>query len=227
VRVKEEYLIFKEGRPETLEMMYSDLAALGEDPEKLVPPLTRVRNAVDATQASNTKNSRDNEGVHILSVVVYAGDNQAARQASCIIVGDSFTQDIVKENYVDVQKVLNGVADSIRCVLYIGFCLVVFSSLTLFTCRAKKALRNLRMAGGFDLPDDIAALAEKVCPQAAQKPADVAFAVHQKEQQAKKLDRKFMKRLDALDKEVVPPKMNVQYYRSKATSWLKDQYGMI
>lgn len=103
----------------------------------------------------------------------------------------------------------------------------VFSLLTLFTCRAKKALRNLRMAAGFDLPDDIAALAEKVRPQAAQKPADVAFAVHQKEQQAKKLDCKFMKRLDALDKEVVPPKMNVQYYRSKATSWLKDQYGMV
>jgi len=100
--------------------MYSDLATLGEDPEKLVPALTRIRNAVDAIQASNTRHSRGNEGVHVLSVVVYAGDDQAARQASSIIVGDSFARDIIRENFVDVQKVLNGVADCIRCVLLLA-----------------------------------------------------------------------------------------------------------
>jgi len=83
------------------------------------------------------------------------------------------------------------------------------------------------MAAGLDLPDDIAALVEKVAPPASQKPADLAFAVHKEERRAKKLDVKFMKRLDNLDKEEVPPKMNVQYYRNKATSWLKNQYGML
>ena len=78
------------------------------------------------------------------------------------------------------------------------------------------------MAAGFDLPDDITALAKKVCPQAVQKPANVTFAVHQKEQQAKKLDRKFMKRLDALDKEVVPPKMNVQYVKVQKSDQTRD-----
>lgn len=205
--------------------MYSDLAALEEDPEKLVPALTRIRNAVDATQASNTKHSRGNEGIHILSVVVYAGDDQAARQASAIVVGDSFARDIVRENIVDVQKVLNGVADSVRCVSSYLSCFD--SLLTSFAYRARKALRNLRMAAGLDLPDDIAALAEKVAPQASEKPADAAFALHQQEQRAKKLDRKFMKRLDAMDQEPVPPRMNVQFYRNKATSWLKNQYGMV
>lgn len=83
------------------------------------------------------------------------------------------------------------------------------------------------MAVGFDLPDDITAVAKKVAPWALQKLADVAFTVHQQEQKAKKLDHKFMKKLDTLDKEVVPLKMNAQYYCNKATSWLKNQYGMV
>ena len=97
--------------------MYLDLATLGEDPDKLVPALTRIQNAVDTIQASNTRHSHGNEGVHILSVVIYAGDDQAARQVSSIIVGDSFARDILRENFVDVQKVLNGVADCIWCIL--------------------------------------------------------------------------------------------------------------
>ena len=83
------------------------------------------------------------------------------------------------------------------------------------------------MAAGLDLPDDIAALAEKVAPQASEKPADATFALHQQEQWAKKLDCKFMKRLDAMDQEPVPPRINVQSYHNKATSWLKNQYGMV
>ena len=91
--------------------MYSDLAALEEDLEKLVPALTCIQNAVDATQASNMKHSHGNERIHILSVVVYVSDDQAARQASAIIMGNSFACDIVRENIVDVQKILNDVAD--------------------------------------------------------------------------------------------------------------------
>ena len=64
-----------------MEKMYSDLAALEEDPEKLVPALTHIWNAVNATQASNMKHSHGNKGIHILSVVIYAGDDQAARPA--------------------------------------------------------------------------------------------------------------------------------------------------
>ena len=93
--------------------------------------------------------------------------------------------------------------------------------------RAKLALKTLQMVVGSNLPDDVASFVEKVCPQGLQKPADVTFTVHQQKQQEKKLDWKFMKRLDNLDKEVVPPKMNTQYYHNNATSWLKNQYGTV
>ena len=116
--------------------MYSDLAVLEEDLEKLVPALTHIWNAVDATQASNMKHSHGNEGIHILLVVIYASDDQAARQASAIIMGDSFAQDIVRENIVDVQKVLNGVVDSVWCVSSYLSC---FDSLISFAYRARKA----------------------------------------------------------------------------------------
>ena len=77
------------------------------------------------------------------------------------------------------------------------------------------------MAASLDLPDDIAALAEKVAPQASEKTADAAFTLHQQEQWVKKLDCKFMKRLDAMDQELVPLRMNIQFYCNKVTLWLE------
>jgi len=80
---------------------------------------------------------------------------------------------------------------------------------------------------GFDLSDNITALAEKLHSQILQKLANVVFTVHQKKQKTKKLDYKFIKKLNALDQEVVPPKMNVQFYCNKVILWLKTQYDMV
>ena len=101
-----------------MDKMYSDLAEHGAS-EELLPPLTRVKNAVDAAQASATRISRFNDGVMVFSMVVYAGDDQAARQASAIVVGDSFGREILQENFVDVKKALNGVVDTVRCVFFL------------------------------------------------------------------------------------------------------------
>jgi hypothetical protein len=117
-RIKKEYVAFKEGPPELLEEMYSDLMEHGKDPANLLPALTRVRHTVDGAQASATKLTRDNEGVFVFTIVVYAGDDQAARQASSIVIGESLGRELVQENYVDIRKTLNGVADTIRYVVF-------------------------------------------------------------------------------------------------------------
>lgn len=94
--------------------MYSDLMEHGKDPANLLPALTRVRHTVDGAQAAATKLTRDNEGVFVFTIVVYAGDDQAARQASSIVIGESLGRELVQENYLDIQRTLNGVADAIR-----------------------------------------------------------------------------------------------------------------
>jgi hypothetical protein len=99
-----------------MDTMYSELAMHGAASRDLLPPLTRMRNAVDAAQASATRISRFNEGVLIFSMVVYAGEDQAARQASAIVVGDLFGREIMQEHFVDVKMALNGVGDTVRCV---------------------------------------------------------------------------------------------------------------
>jgi len=101
-----------------LEEMYSDLMEHGADPANLLPALTRVRHAVDGSQAFATKLTRNNEGLFVFTIVVYAGDDQAARQASSIVIGESLGRELVQENFVDVQKALNGVVDTIRCVVF-------------------------------------------------------------------------------------------------------------
>ena len=109
--------------------MYTDLAALGEDPQKIVPALTHIWRAVNGTQASNTRQNCNNEGILIFLFVVYAGEDQAARQASSMISRDSFAQDLMKENFVDIRKVLNGVADTIWCVSFAsGFLFFIHST---------------------------------------------------------------------------------------------------
>jgi hypothetical protein len=80
------------------------------------------------------------------------------------------------------------------------------------------------MAGGADMPEDIAPLMAK---QQSQKPADLAFALHQQIKANKKLERRSIKRLGNEDVEVeVPGKMKTQFYRNETTSRLKDHYGM-
>lgn len=95
-----------------MDEMYSELAAQGAT--ELLPPLTRMRNAVDTAQASATRISRFNDGVMVFSMVIYAGEDQAARQASAIVVGDSFGRDILQDHFVDVKQALNGVVDTVR-----------------------------------------------------------------------------------------------------------------
>ena len=116
VRIKQEYTVFKTSPAEAMDKMYSDLAehAASED---LLLPLTRMKNAINAEQASTTRISRFNEGVMVLSMVIYTGDDQAARQALAVVVGDSFGRDLMREHIVDVNKVLNGVVDIVRCAL--------------------------------------------------------------------------------------------------------------
>jgi len=116
VRIKQEYTVFKTSPTEAMDKMYSDLTehAASED---LLLPLTRMKNAINAEQASTTRISRFNEGVMVLSMVIYTGDDQAARQALAVVVGDSFGRDLMREHIVDVNKVLNGVVDIVRCAL--------------------------------------------------------------------------------------------------------------
>lgn len=111
-------MAFKEGPPELFEEMYSDLMKRGKDPANLLPALTHVRHTVDGAQASATKLTCDNEGVFVFTIVVYAGDDQAARQASSIIIGESLGRELVQENFLDIQKTLNGIADAIRYVVF-------------------------------------------------------------------------------------------------------------
>jgi hypothetical protein len=102
-----------------MDQMYEDLATHGASAGNLLAPLTRIRHAVDAAQASATRISRFNEGVFVFSMVVYAGEDQAARQASSIVVGDSFGWEIMQENIVDVRKALNGLVDTVRYVSFV------------------------------------------------------------------------------------------------------------
>jgi len=86
----------------------------------------------------------------------------------------------------------------------------------------------LRAASGLDVPEDLKPFIKESDPQPLQKPqkpADVAFARHQQKQAAKKLELRTIKRLGNEDAEdEVPGKINIQYYRSIATSHLKYQY---
>lgn len=97
--------------------MYKELAehAAGDN---LLPPLTRMQNAINAAQASATRLSRFNPGVNIFSMVVYTGEDQAARQASAVVVGNAFGREVLAENIVDITQALNGVADTLRYVVY-------------------------------------------------------------------------------------------------------------
>jgi len=116
VHIKQEYTVFKSSPVEVKDKMYSDLAAHAAS-EDLLPPLTRMKNAVDAEQTSTTRISRFNDGIMVLSMVIYTGDDQAAWQASAVVVGDSFGRDIMQEHIVDVKKALNGVVDIVQCVV--------------------------------------------------------------------------------------------------------------
>lgn len=89
MHIKKEYVAFKEGLPELLEEMYSDLMEHRKDPANLLPALTHVQHTVNGTQASTTKLTHDNEAVFVFTIIVYTGDDQAARQASSIVIGES------------------------------------------------------------------------------------------------------------------------------------------
>jgi hypothetical protein len=104
--------------------MYTELAAHGEGAGNLLPALTRMRNAIDAAQASATRISRFNEGVVLFTMVVYAGEDQAARQASAIVVGDLLGRDLLQEHVVDVKLALSGVGDTIRYGLFLFYNLI-------------------------------------------------------------------------------------------------------
>ena len=117
IRIKQEYTAFKDGPPETIDQMYSDLAAHGVGDE-LLPALTRMRNAIKDSRDSATRICQNNEGIMVFSMVIYAGDDQAARQASAVVVGDSFSREILQENVVNVKQALNGVVDTVRYVWF-------------------------------------------------------------------------------------------------------------
>lgn len=108
--------MFKCGPAEGFDRMYSDLVEHGQDPANLLPALTRMRNATDTLQASVTRISRWNEGVIVYGLVLYVGDDQAARQASAIVVGDLCGREVLQEHGIEVQAVVNGVADTVRYV---------------------------------------------------------------------------------------------------------------
>jgi len=88
----------------------------------------------------------------------------------------------------------------------------------------------LRAASGLDVPEDLKDFIKESDPQPSQKPqkpADIAFAWHWQKQAAKKLELYTIKRLGNEDAEDdIPERMNIQYYRSVATSHLKHQYCM-
>jgi hypothetical protein len=113
MRIKEEYEVFKHGPADGFDQMYADLVEHGQDPANLLPALTRMRNATDTLQASVTRISRWNEGVIVYGMVLYIGDDQAARQASSIVVGDLCGREVLQEHFVEVQTVVNGVADTV------------------------------------------------------------------------------------------------------------------
>jgi len=90
--------------------------------------ITHVWHIVDSAQALATKLIYDNEGVFMFIIIVYASNNQAARQAFFIVIRESFGWELVQENYMDIQKTLNNVAD---IIWYIVFHLWFILSLTL------------------------------------------------------------------------------------------------
>jgi hypothetical protein len=116
MRIKEEYEVFKHGPADGFDQMYADLVEHGQDPANLLPALTRMRNATDTLQASVTRISRWNEGVIVYGMVLYVGDDQAARQASSIVVGNLCGREVLQEHFVEVQTVVNGVADTVQYV---------------------------------------------------------------------------------------------------------------
>lgn len=97
-------------------------------------------------------------------------------------------------------------------------------------CSAKLALKRLRAASGLDVPEDLKPFIKESDPQPLQrpqKPADIAFARHRQQQAEKKAVQRAVKRLGNEDVPAeVAGKMNIQYYRSIATSHLKRQYCM-
>jgi len=89
VHIKQEYTVFKSSPAEVMDKMYLDLTAHAAS-ENLLLPLTCIKNAIDAEQALATRITRFNDGIMVFSMVIYTGNNQAAWQASAIVVRDSF-----------------------------------------------------------------------------------------------------------------------------------------
>jgi hypothetical protein len=226
IRIKQEYAAFKDGPPEAIDQMYSDLAAHGVGDE-LLPALTRMRNAIKDSRDSATRICRNNEGIMVFSMVIYAGNDQAARQASAVVVGDSFSREILQENVVNVKQALNGVVDTVRYVWFdLWFVLVLTFSWDVYS--AKLALKKLAIAAGNELPDDIAPLVENLPGRLSKKKVvEQALALHQEEIRNKKIEHRSIKRLgneDVGTKDAT--KMPIQYLRNRTTSYLKDHFSM-
>ena len=99
--------------------------------ENLISAFTCMQNTTDIIQASVTRVSHWNEGIIVFGLVIYAGIDQAAWQASAIIVGDLYDCKVLQKNFVDVQKILNGVADTVWCVLFFYIYIIDYISLYL------------------------------------------------------------------------------------------------
>jgi hypothetical protein len=92
---------------------------------------------------------------------------------------------------------------------------------------SKLALKNLRLAVGLDVPDDIAPVIAKQGLEPSKKPANVVFALHQQKQRDKKLEHQTIKRFGNEDVDADSTKLNIQQLRNEMTSRLKEHYGKL
>lgn len=92
-------------------------------------------------------------------------------------------------------------------------------------------MKSLQLAAGLEIPPAVAPLKPEVGTRRSKKPADVAFALHQKAKREEKIVRNVTKRLGEdhgeVEPAVAPPKMNTQFLRNVVTSRLKYHYGVL
>lgn len=90
-------------------------------------------------------------------------------------------------------------------------------------------MKALQRAAGLEIPPAVAPLTSELGTRRSKKPADVAFALHQKTKREEKIVRNVIKRLgdEEVEPTVAPSKMNIQFLRNVVTSRLKYHYGML
>ena len=88
-------------------------------------------------------------------------------------------------------------------------------------------MKNLQIAAGNELPEDIALLVENLPVQGPKKMVAMALAEHKQKNRNKVIEHRSIKKLGNEDVNAeVPTKLNIQFFRNETTSALKDQYGI-